>query len=290
MTRFDSARFDLARRRVALALGTGYVLYFFSERVFWSFWRPGDSILEQVAAWLFYSLLAEILLQIVTFFRVRRWPALFLAGAAFGWLNEGVFAMTLFGDPSMPFPFTIAWTGLAWHAPLSVCIGWCALRLALEADGLRPTLLLSIVLGAFWGFWSLSWSLETPPLRVDAAAYLVHGVTITVLLAAAELAIGAGLPTSPRPTRLQTGVAAGLVLAFFCGVTVPTVSVAALALPLLLVAVLGVLWRCGDRETASDVTGLFGRRVRVPNLMALLAMPLMATAIYATGEGAGTLR
>ena len=33
-------------RKAAVILANGYILFFFSERVFWSFWRPGDTPLS----------------------------------------------------------------------------------------------------------------------------------------------------------------------------------------------------------------------------------------------------
>jgi len=33
-------------RKAAIVLANGYILFFFSERVFWSFWRPGDTLSE----------------------------------------------------------------------------------------------------------------------------------------------------------------------------------------------------------------------------------------------------
>jgi hypothetical protein len=32
--------------KAAVILANGYILFFFSERVFWSFWRPSDNLSE----------------------------------------------------------------------------------------------------------------------------------------------------------------------------------------------------------------------------------------------------
>ena len=42
-----------SRRRPA----NGYILFYFSERVFWSFWRPGDSLPEFLVTRFAYCLL-----------------------------------------------------------------------------------------------------------------------------------------------------------------------------------------------------------------------------------------
>ena len=76
-------------RTTSLVLGTGYVLFFFSERMFWAMWRPGDHIGIYVATWLLYAFLAYLLQATVRCFRVRDLWGLFLAGTVFGWLAEG---------------------------------------------------------------------------------------------------------------------------------------------------------------------------------------------------------
>jgi hypothetical protein len=40
---------------LALALANGFILVFFSERLFWSVWRTGDSVGDQLITWLAYS-------------------------------------------------------------------------------------------------------------------------------------------------------------------------------------------------------------------------------------------
>lgn len=73
---------------------------------------------------------------------------MFLVGAFFGWLVEGVFAMTLFGAEGILFPFTISWTGLAWHAIISVVLGWYVLQQALT-HSFKRTAWVSGMLGIF---------------------------------------------------------------------------------------------------------------------------------------------
>ena len=77
-------------QKLVVVLATGYILFFYSERVFWSFLRPGDKFTDLVLGWLMYSLLAWVFLLLVRQCRIAAFPALLIAGAVFGWLAEGV--------------------------------------------------------------------------------------------------------------------------------------------------------------------------------------------------------
>ncbi|MBM3122703.1 MAG: hypothetical protein FJZ97_11065, partial [Chloroflexi bacterium] len=111
-------------RSLLLSLTTGYVLMFFSEHMFWAQARPGDTLGNWASTWLAYSLLAFVFLTAVWHYRVGSLAGLFVAGSLVGWLGEGVLVQTLYDQ----FPLQISWTGLAWHALISVCLGWYHLR------------------------------------------------------------------------------------------------------------------------------------------------------------------
>src|SRR4051812_31155712 len=103
-------------KRLLSVLACGYILMFYSEHVFWAHIRPEDSLLGYVATWLLYSLLAFVFLAIIGHFHVRSVWAVFLAGALFGWLTEGVIIQTTYES----LPLSISFTALSWHALLSV--------------------------------------------------------------------------------------------------------------------------------------------------------------------------
>jgi hypothetical protein len=141
-------------RRLLQTLTTGYILMFFSENIFWARYRPAeDSLSNYALTCLAYSLLAYILLALVRIYRIRSVWAVFLAGAACGWLAEGVIVQTAYEN----FPLQISWTGLAWHALISVLWGWYTLRKALVLGSFHLVLLHSGLFGLFAGFWAISW-------------------------------------------------------------------------------------------------------------------------------------
>ena len=279
-------------RSLGLTAATGYIWLFYSERMFWSFWRASDGIAEFLATWVVYAVAALASLIAIRRFRVRGLAAVVLIGAGFGWLVEGVFAMTLFGADGIPFPFTISWTGLAWHDLITVGLGWYALQLAMRR-ALRPTVLLSLGLGAFWGVWSLSW------VAADQAAG--HQASAPSALAFAFHAFAAGALTIPAsyayrtlrssdfaPSRWLSAMTALVVLAWFGGVTVPRFGGFAVAaiVPLFLLLWWG-LRRNREVETGPDLLFALDAPIDIRCAAAVLLMPAAAALIYALCRAGG---
>jgi hypothetical protein len=276
-------RFRPAARVAGMVLGTGYCLFFFSETVFWSLWRPDENPLIRAGGVLFYAFLGYILMALVATYRVRDVWTLMVAGACFGWVGEGVFAMTVFGAGGIPLPYTIAWTALAWHAPLSVVVGWWWLGRALRAPRGWGALWLSAGLGVFWGAWGHGWRFETPPVVAEPGMFLLNAAGATALLAVGQWAIAAGNPAAFRPSKVGLAIVAAVTLAFFGIVTVPAIPYAPLVLgPLLAIAWLALrrAARRGPADAASVLADL-ARPLRLRNVALLFAMPVVATGVYA---------
>lgn len=278
--------FGRMARSAALVLGTGYVLCFFSETVFWALWRPDEDAPGRILQWFLYSLMGYLTLAVIRHGRVGEAWSLLLAGAAFGWIGEGVFAMTVFGDASMPFPLTIAWTALAWHGPISLVIGWYALGLALRHRSMGPVIALSLGVGVFWGIWAFGWLAETPPVAAEPDAFLLHAGLATLCLALAHRAIAWGRPDVFAPSRLGLGVASVVVVGFFVLFTIPTVPIA----PFVLLPLLGLLAWTLRRHRAGRPDATLLSSLAAPvlprNLAALALMPLSATLVYVAASDA----
>jgi hypothetical protein len=268
-------------RTASLVAGVGYVLFFWSERVFWSFPRSGDDIAILLGGWAVYSLFAYLLLSIVSAFRVSGWASIFIAGAVFGWIDEGVYAMTLYGDPSMPFPATISWTALAWHAPLSVVIGIVGFRQVLTQSSPRPGLMASAALGVVWGIWAAGWGAEQPPVFTPWFEFLAQAVVFTLVLAAAHSAISFGSARSFKPTRTGLALTIGSISVFFAAVTLPIVPWA----PAVLVPLIGLsalaMRAARSAPIGETVLMILARPIPRHNLATLTVMPVMATLVYA---------
>ncbi|MBP0462959.1 hypothetical protein J5Y09_03470 [Roseomonas sp. PWR1] len=271
-----------------MVLGTGQVLFFFSETVFFAHWRPlEDSIGSRLVTWLTYSVLGYLVLAAVAAARLRNGRELVLAGALFGWLAEGGIAGTLFGYPSMPFPYTIVWPALAWHMPVSLLAGWWAIGLALRAPRAWAALGWSVALGVFWGVWAFSWRFNDPPLAMPHPAFVQHALVTTGGLLLGHVCVWLGRPASFRPRRGSVVLAGLAVAAVFFGVVVPRVPAA----PLLLAALLGLVWlllrRAGAPDGPAPVLLALAAPPRPWNLAMLVALPLTAAGVFHGIEGLG---
>jgi hypothetical protein len=77
-----------ALTNLALALANGFILVFYSERLFWTVWRAGDSVADQIITWLAYSMAAYLFHAALVYFRANTLWSVSLAGAVYGWLIE----------------------------------------------------------------------------------------------------------------------------------------------------------------------------------------------------------
>ena len=132
-------------KNIVQVFATGYIFVYFSEHLFWARVRPDDSFGGWLGAWIAYSFMAFVFLVLVSHFRVKNIWALVRAGAAFGWIAEGVVVQTTYEM----LPLSISFTGLAWHALLTVWLGWYAIRKSLRALEPLSALKLSAALGFF---------------------------------------------------------------------------------------------------------------------------------------------
>lgn len=185
-------------QKLVMVLATGYIVFFYSERVFWSFLRPGDKPIDFVLGWFVYSLLAWIFLLLVRQCSIASFPAVFLAGAVYGWLDEGVVVDTMYGSADGPFPASISFTGLAWHALISVGIGWYWQAKVLTAERPAKIALFSVVVGLGWGLWAGWWPAELDIASTSLAAFAAHSLVCSVLLVVAWAALPTKSFTGPQ--------------------------------------------------------------------------------------------
>ncbi len=277
--------------RLAVALCSGYVIVYFGEFVFWATPdREGLDAAGILGVWLLYSIMAYPFLCVVSGFKARNPWAVFLAGAFYGWFEEGVVVQTTYGSPDTPFPMSISFTALAWHAPIDIWAGWYLARRVLAQNQPVKTLALAGSLGLFYGLWGISWLNEPPPpmkALLDAGrkdALFLHFVLFafatTALLVLAYWLYQRAQPASFKASKWELWGFGVLALLYFAFVTVPAAPKALWVLPPLLGVTGWALFNNRRIETRADAIVAFPERVKPLNYLMLFAIPAVASSIY----------
>jgi hypothetical protein len=274
-------------RRFLLNLGVnlaaGFLLFFFSERLFWTAFKPGDSVADLVITWLAYSVLACVLLNILKRWQVRELSRVALAGAVYGWLAEGALVGTLYGtESSAPFPRSIVQTALSWHMLISVVVGWHLLREAVRQGSYGRTALISVGVGFFWAAWAPFQWRETPPVLVSEGSFAVHAACNGLLLAIACGVLSGGAWDRYRPGWFGFGVSI-LFLGVFYSEQVKKLGIRPLILlPLLVGGVLALLyWTEGSGDSMDRPAFAVSTSRRWKCAAIIMVMPVIASLGYA---------
>lgn len=262
--------------RLALVLCTGTIFVVFSELMFWGRYDfAHKAVSDLVPTIIVYSFFAYAFLIIIHVFRVSNLYALFMAGAVFGWLCEGVFVQTMYDD----FPLNISFTGLAWHSILTVCCGWYLFRRVLLLENPVSTMKASAVGGLLWALWSVWWWVDKGLVSTpgEYAAYaLITGVILIVCLR-----ISAMIPSSIfRPSRKEIYTISIIFLLYYFFVTIKASNLAFFVLPVCIGLAFYALSANKERESATDVIQQLDGKVRPWNYVTLLVMPVVSIIVY----------
>jgi hypothetical protein len=264
-----------------IAISVGYILFFFSERLFWTVWWPDNSLVDLFVTWLAYSAVTYLFLALVSWSRANDVWSVFLAGAVYGWLVEGGLANTLYGtQASAPFPISIAVTALSWHALISVMIGWWATGRAVGAATVTPLVGLSLASGVFWGVWAMFPRRETPPVMTPVHEFLINACSLTlILLPTWWLSLNLQLKNF-RPGVVGLALSGVLVGAFYVAHVLALGAVVLVVFPTVLLSALVPLC-CHRKVTASTTSNLFPETVRWRRLAVVAITPVVSTVVYA---------
>ncbi len=264
-------------KQLTLILSTGYILFYFSELLFWARLRPDDSPPGWLATWLTYSLAAFVFLTLLSYFRVSDIWGLFLAGAAFGWLTEGLLVQTTYEM----LPLSLSFTGLAWHALITVWVGWYAVLQSLISPKRWATLLISASIGAGYGLWAISWWLEPDGGIASVAEFAAFSFAATLPLLLACWLFNWSASTPFIPHRWVILVIAALFALYFFIVTIPAAPLSTVILPVLLALVyLGLRRQRGYADRSPLLESLPGV-VPAWKYLSLLAIPATGVLVYA---------
>ncbi|MGH8324110.1 MAG: hypothetical protein ACRETD_09985 [Steroidobacteraceae bacterium] len=273
-------------RRLALAILTGYIFVYFSEYAFWA--RPLDEARfpGAVGLLLVYAFAAYVFLALVVTFRARTLAAVFLAGALFGWLDEGLIVQTMYAQ----LPLSISFTGLAWHALLTVVVGWLAVQRVLRAGRWWRTALVAALIGAAYGVWAIWWWIAAPP-AVPLLTFALYALGTTFARACAYWLASRPALLRFAPTRGELVVMVLLIALYFVFVSVPQQPLAAVILPPLVLLVLLGLRKNRRAETRANALAMLAEAgpLRLRDVLPLLALPAAAIMVYALAGAARVL-
>jgi len=281
------------RRWLGAIAGTTLVIWFFSEVFFvnvgdffygWSLREGVAQVLlgtaEAVGVWLlFYAFFVLWLLAAVVFFRVRSAWALAFAAAICGWAIEGSAIPIMYQE----MPIALLWPAASWHVLVNVFVGWWLLPRVIETQPLGVVVGVFAALGAVWSLWA-TWfwpvggggslaehSLPLPPSDFAFVA-LIGGLLLTAGYTLLDR-FGWGAPP-PRPRALAAFVVVGALLTVLGSQFHAAIFFA-------LVGVAGVfLWRNRVDETRPSLLAAPRGRSPTTNLVAVMAMPAVAAALY----------
>lgn len=261
-------------------LAAGFLLFFFSERLFWTVFKPGDQILDLVITWLAYSVLGCLFLNILKRCGADEFPRVTLTGAVYGWLTEGALVGTLYGtEASAPFPLSIVQTALSWHMLISVMLGWHLLLRSVRHGSLIKTSLISGGVGIFWAMWAPFQWRETPPVIVPVWSFASHSVVTGALLAIAVGILSGDAWSRYKPGWFGFGLSV-LILAVFYIEQIKALGLRPLILlPLLVGGVLTLL--CWTKEKNERPEPHATRTQRWKCAATIMVMPFTASLVYA---------
>jgi hypothetical protein len=285
-------------KRVTISLCSGYIIVYYGEFMFWA--TPGHEGFNAggfVTIWLAYSVFAYPFLCVVSFFKVRDPWAVFLAGAFYGWFEEGIIVQTMYGPPDGWFPASISFTGLAWHALIDVWIGWYLVRKVLSQNRYMKTAALTCGIGLFYGFWAIFWWNQPPPSLKDMLEagqksviiilFALYAFGTTAALVFAHWLFNRLRMNEFKPSKVELWIVGVLVLLYYAFITVPAAPKALWVLPPLLGVTFWALARNRRAETRPNVIVAFPEDVNVLNYLLLFIIPLVALAIYSLALAVG---
>jgi hypothetical protein len=245
-----------------------------SESWFWGRWRLDDSVPEFLSTVAFYAAAVQVVRLVIARTGVRfagagSWRRVFLVGALYGWLVEGVIVTTVVDD----LPLSLSYTGLAWHALFTVLLGWWGMPYLL-ARPLGRSVAGLVAVGAGVGAWAAFWRFEegaqTPVLE-----YAVFAVLTTVAYAGG-LALWWAVRDRATPTIRGSAVAIVVLaaLAIVHAIENPLTLVGPAVVGLALFAILTTRPRPPLAEPPAAPTPYRA-------LPRLLVIPAIATGIFA---------
>ncbi len=175
---------ETRRRPVLAVLSLALVTFALSESVFWGQWGQayGQGPLAALATYTVYLIVVVAVLGVLQRTGAGGRRGLVLGGALLGWLVEGVVVQTTYEA----LPLSVSFTGLAWHALITVVVGWWGAQVVLTRS-LGQALGAAAAAGVAWGLWA---AFMAGDLEAGLTADTLDAFAAYVLVTVASLVLG----------------------------------------------------------------------------------------------------
>lgn len=270
-------------KRLLTFMASGYVLLFFSEYFFVNE-EPAYELIETLHSnrfgmWFLvqfifiYTFFSYAMLIAIQYFNVSTIWGLVLAGALFGWWTEGIIIPVVYEA----IPITIIWPSIGWHVLVDVLIGWYVLRQILKANKWYVTLIMTSLLGTFWGIWA-TWFWTESGYYIQTSHFTMYTFFTSALLIGAYWIMDQCTFASLQISKLE--------VVFFTILSVLLLILLSIRYGILPWIVLGpliglTLFALHRGKPTKMSTSLFlDRKTLIWQYPLLLAMPLFASVIY----------
>jgi hypothetical protein len=204
----------------------------------------------------------------------------------------------MYGTQDGPFPMSIAFTGLAWHALIGIFTGWYLVRRVLSENRVLKTIGLASMIGLFYGLWAISWLKEPPPQMkslLDAGQkdillfhFAVYTFSTTAFLILIHWLYNRVMPFVFKPSKIELWILGAATGIYFIFVTIPAAPKAIWVLPPLMAITFWALNKNRRVESKEDAISAFQPGVQPLNYIALALIPLIATGTYFLALQTGT--
>ncbi|MBD3193278.1 MAG: hypothetical protein GF308_21770 [Candidatus Heimdallarchaeota archaeon] len=264
-------------KRIANSLLLGVIFVYFSELMFWAtpFHPESKLSYEILFTWLVYSIAAYIFLFIISFFQVRSIWALFISGALYGWMIEGVIVQTTYEE----LPFSISFTGLAWHALITVLCGWYLVKKTLREEKPWKAIGVSIGFGLFYGFWSITWWVVEGAIVFTSIPIFSLYVSVSSVIMIASYILYDLIPLSTFKPTIAELIVVGLFIIGWYILDVIILPLSLILIPLIVISVIALWWN-KRKETDQDLNQVLSKKVPLLRYSILLIIPVLAIGFY----------
>jgi hypothetical protein len=191
-------------------------------------------------------------------------------------MGEGIVVQTAYEL----LPSSISFTGLAWHALITVWVGWYTVQKALLSSKNWAVFKVASLIGFFYGLWAISWWLEPEGGISSLPEFTIFSfVTTSLVIFAYWLANWSS--SEPLYFNRWMVLFIGMIFSlYFFFITVPAAPIAMVILPSLFGFAYFGLRLNRMYESKGSLLGAFHGTITIWKYASLFALPATSCLVY----------